>query len=61
MAVSTVVGTAKKLCNLGFLSLEINFRGNLLDSKCDGDYSIICSFTKKACKFAIKRDSNFFS
>ena len=23
-------------------------------------YSIICSFTKNACKFAIKRDSNFF-
>ena len=24
-------------------------------------YSIICSFTKKVCKFAIKRDSKFFS
>ena len=41
---------------------ETLFPGNLLASKCDGDYhrnitSLKCNFTKNACKFAIKRDS----
>ena len=42
MAVSTVVGTAKKMMQFGIFVCveiqEINFRGNILGSKCDGDY-----------------------
>ena len=41
MAVSTMVGTAKKIMRFSifvFVEIqEINFRGNLLGSKCDGD------------------------
>ena len=48
---------------------EINFLGNLLCSKSDWyyhhnliiNYSITRSFTEKACKYAIKRDSKIFS
>ena len=71
MAVSTMVGTTKKIMQCGIFVFvevqEINFRGNLLGSKSDittimlPHYSITCSFTEKACKYAIKRDSKIFS
>ena len=42
MAISTTVGTAKKIMQFGIFVFvevqEINFRGNLLGSKYDGDY-----------------------
>ena len=47
IAVSTMVGTAKKIMQFGIFvfaeAQEINLRGNLQGSKCDGD----CRFTKK--------------
>ena len=53
-----------------FVFVEVqdrSFRGNLLCNKCDGDYhhnihhySIICSFTKNASKFAPETNSKIF-